>query len=159
MRRLAAGAVLALAAGCLIPADPSPAIPHALRDLSEAGFEFEADVHFRADPYVSCQGAACADLVVLKQRRTILVAKDAFRSDDALRAALLEIWERYREPRRGSTRDLARGAWRVLHDGPRVGIRDKSILRFTHHTYRQLWNQLTPAQRTDLPPPDTLPFP
>jgi hypothetical protein len=161
VRRAAARAAigLALAAGCLVPADPPASIPSALGDLAAAGFEFEADVRFRSDPYASCQGTACADLVVLKQRRTILVAKDAFRSEDALRAALLEIWERYREPRRGSTRDYARGAWRVLHDGPRVGIRDRSILRFTHHTYRQLWDQLELAERSDLPDPDSLPFP
>jgi hypothetical protein len=47
----------------------------------------------------------------------------------------------------------------VLSDGPRVGVHDVSILRFTHHSYRQLWEQLEPQERGDLPDPDTLPFP
>ena len=160
-RALAATAIAAAAStGCLpLISEPPPSVPNALYALADAGFEFEPDVQFRADRHASCDGFACADLVVIQERRTILLARDAFDSCDALRAALLEIWERYRDPQRGSTRDFARGALRVASDGSRVGIEEKAILRAAHHTYRQLFDQLPPAQRVDLPDPDTVSFP
>ncbi len=145
--------------GCaLVASDPRPALRAALGDLRAAGFEFEADVAFRVDPYRYCEGVSCADVLLIKERRTIAVAPEAVREPPLLRAALLEVWERYREPRPGSAPDLARGALRVVRDGGRVGV-DVATLRRAQHGYRKLWKSLEPAQRAGLEDPDSLPFP
>ncbi|MEE8558299.1 MAG: hypothetical protein V3T14_10480 [Myxococcota bacterium] len=157
MRRTPATALgLVLLAACTSGASGSGApmrIRTALEALEAAEFRFDADVRFRVDPYVVCEGIACADLVVLEHRRTILLAPDALRSDDVLKASLLEIWERYREPRPGSGRDLARGAYRVVQDGPRVGIVDRDLIRRARLRYTQLYELLSPAERAGLPEP------
>jgi hypothetical protein len=95
---------------------------------------------------------------VIRDRRTILLAPEAVREPPLLRAALLEIWERYKTPRPGSVPDLARGSLRVVTDGARVGV-DAPTLRRAHHGYRQLWAALEPAQRADLADPDGLELP
>jgi hypothetical protein len=100
----------------------------------------------------------CADLAVIRERRTILLAPEAVREPALLRAALLEIWERYRTPRPGSVPDLARGSLRVLTDGGRVGV-DARTLRRAHHGYQQLWAALPPAERAGLTDPDALALP
>ncbi|MFQ5696666.1 MAG: hypothetical protein ACE5IL_00075 [Myxococcota bacterium] len=158
----AAGALAGcwLVTACLQPrTDRGSELDQALQALAAAGYEFEADVRFRSDRYGVCQGLACADLRVERSRRTITLAPEAFSSDARLRATLLEIWGRYREPRSGSVRDLARSALRVLQEGPRVGIRDVALRRLAHHTYRQLYERLSGAERQGLPDPETLPFP
>jgi hypothetical protein len=150
-------ALLTLA--CLSPASSSEKevrISDALEDLRAGGFEFEADVRFRVDELVVCEGIACADLVVIQERRTILLAPEALRSHAAVRATLLEIWERYREPRPGSLLDLARGALRVALDGERVGVNDHRLLSRARLVYGQLYRTLPPGRRTGLPDPDTL---
>jgi hypothetical protein len=136
-----------------------PSLPEALSDLEAGGFAFEPDLAFRVDPYAVCEGVACADLVLLRGRRTILLAPEAMRSPSTLRATLLEIWERYREPRPGSLRDLARGARRIEQDGPRVGVSDPGVLRRARLTYLQLYEALPPEQRAGLSDPhqDRLP--
>ncbi len=153
-------AILGLA--CVAGAPPRDAgfrIRQALVDLQAAGFSFEPDVAFRVDPYAVCEGLACADLLVMKGRRTILLAPETVRKPEALRATLLEIWERYREPRPGSVRDLARGALRVVRDGPRVGVTDPGLLRRARLRYRQLYESLPPEERDALPDPDTVALP
>jgi hypothetical protein len=127
-----------------------------LVDLDRAGFRFEGDVRFRTDPYAVCEGIACADLIVAQERRTILLSPNLIGQPAALRAALLEVWERYRAPRPGSLPDLARGALRVVEDGPRVGVDDPKLLLRAKFTYRQLYEQLSPAERAELPDPDTV---
>ena len=97
---------------------------------------------------------ACANLALIAERRTILLAPEAFAGPVQLRATLLEIWERYRQPQPGSLHDLARGALRLIRDGPRVGVDDPFLLRRAHHVYRRLYEQLPPARRTDLPAPE-----
>lgn len=163
MRPLAGpGLALALlvAPGCTgVPTSPRAEIQAGVDDLAAGGFEFQPDVHFGLDRYLSCDGITCADLLVIKERRTIMLAPDGLRSPSTVRASLLEIWERYREPRPGSLPDLARGAQRVLTDGPRVGVEDRHVLRKAHHTYRRLWTKLTPEQREGLQDPDSIPFP
>lgn len=152
---LAVGLALACFAGS--PAPPrEPAIPDALEDLRAAGFEFEADVRFRVDPYAVCEALACAEVEVIAGRRTILVAPDALRSAAALRATLLEVWERYREPRRGSTRDLARGAHRVAQDGARAGVDDPRLIAHARRVYEQLYRSLRAEERAGLPDPHAL---
>jgi hypothetical protein len=141
------------------PPESTREIDAALRDLANAGFEFEADVRFLRDRYQVCDGMVCAHLRLIDERRTILIAPEAFHSPSQLRATLLEIWERYREPRRASIRDLARGALRVAQDGRRVGVDDAYTLRRAHHIYRQLHGQLSREDRAGLPDPDALPFP
>jgi hypothetical protein len=158
---LLVASLLATSGACnLLPhSGPADQIDAALRDLAKAGFEFEVDVHFQRDRYQVCHDLACAHLRIVNQRRTILIAPEAFESPSQLRAALLEIWERYREPRATSVRDLARGALRVAQDGERVGVEDVYTRRRAHHSYRQLYGQLAPAERADLPNPDDLVFP
>jgi hypothetical protein len=124
--------------------------------LADAGFPFEADVVFRVDPYAVCDGVRCADIRTVRRRRTIGIAPEALESEARLRASLLEVWDRYREPRPGSRHDLARGTLRVIQDGPRAGVHDRQTLRIARLTYRQIWTRLPPGERTDLPDPDTL---
>jgi len=158
MRR-ARAALLALGlAGCALfqPPDHSSEIPQALADLRAAGFEFAPDVALRNDRYVVCEGMACTELVVEHDRRTILVADAAFASPSKLRASLLEIWSRYREPRRGNVHDLARATLLVLQEGRRVGVTDPSVLDDAGFFYRQLYEQLSAEKRVDLPAPDSL---
>ncbi len=95
---------------------------------------------------------------MIRERRTILLASEAVREPALLRAALLEIWERYRTPRPGSVPDLARGSLRVITDGGRVSV-DARNLRRAHHGYRQLWSALQPAERAGLVDPETLALP
>ena len=146
---------------CVVAApagNSAPRIRAALADLESAGFRFEADVRFRVDPYAVCEGIACADLVVIGERRTILLAPESIRNDSVLRATLLEIWERYREPRPGSVRDLAHGALRIVQDGPGVGVEDP-VLRNARLEYTQLYRSLPPEERRGLPAPDTIALP
>jgi hypothetical protein len=133
--------------------DAALRIREALADLEAGGFEFDPDVAFRVDPYAVCEGIACADVVLIRERRTILLAPDALRSPSMLRATLLEIWERYSEPRPGSIRDLARGAQRVARDGPQVGVDDPRLLQRARLTYRQLYDTLPPDERDGLSDP------
>ena len=155
MTRLAA---LLLCAGCIVvAADRRPEIEGALADLRAGGFEFDPDVHFRVDPYAVCCGLTCADLLIIRDRRTIVLAVDAFDSPSVLRASLLEIWERYAEPRPGSVPDLARGALRVIRDGPRVGVVDAATQARALRVYEQLFSQLPERDFADLPDPDELP--
>jgi len=135
------------------PPDRTPELAPALADLKAAGFEFAPDVRLRNDPRAVCDGMSCADLVIEHERRTILVADGAFASPSKLRASLLEIWARYREPRHGNVRDLARAALLVINDGPRAGVTDPGVLGDARFTYRQLWERLPDAQRADLPRP------
>jgi hypothetical protein len=144
------------ACGIFAPPAREAQIEAALADLRAGSFEFDADVRFRADRYAVCEGLACADLVLTRNRRTIILAEEAFGSPSVLRASLLEIWERYREPRPGSVPDLARGALRVVRDGPRVGVVDPHTLRRARNVYRQLWEQLPRRSLEGLPDPDTL---
>ena len=152
--------MLALLLGCAgLGSDRAQEMDAALADLRTAGFEFDADVRFEPYPYTVCDGMACAELVVVHERRTIRLAGEAFDSPTRLRATLLEVWERYRQPRPGSVPDLARGALRVLRDGRKVGVNDVFILRQAHHIYGQLYGLIPPDQRGDLPDPDSIPFP
>ncbi len=159
--RVALTLLLALPLACSVLRGPQPEaqIEAALTDLAAAGFEFDADVRFHYYRYAVCDGMACADVALIDGWRTIRIALEAFDSPDRLRASLLEIWERYREPRPGSIPDLARGALRVIQDGPRVGVDDRYTLRRAHHVYRQLYGELPSERRTDLPQPDQLRFP
>ena len=54
-------------------------------------------------------------------------------------------------------RDLARAALLVVSDGPRAGVSDPGVLADARFAYRQLWNQLPPEKRAELPAPETLP--
>ncbi len=152
---------LALALACavlqVLPVEDQ--LESARADLAAEGFEFDADVRFRYHRYAACDGMACADVALIGERRTILLAPEAFESPGQLRATLLEVWERYREPRPGSVPDLARGALRVIRDGERVGVREPYILRRAHHVYRQLYLELPSDEQADLPDPDELQFP
>lgn len=156
----ARGAILlgaGLAACALFrPPDRTPEIAPALADLRAAGFEFAPDVRLRNDPHAVCDGMSCADLVIEANRRTILVADGAFASPSKLRASLLEIWARYREPRRGNVRDLARGALLVAQEGPRAGVTDPGVLGDARFAYRQLWERLPDDKRADLPRPEAI---
>ena len=113
------GLALALLAslGCSsVAQSPRAEIQAGVDDLAAGGFMFEPDVHFGLDRYGSCDGITCADLLVIKERRTIMFEHDGLRTPSTVRASLLDIWERYRQPRPGSLPDLARGAQRVLID-------------------------------------------
>ena len=111
------------------------------------------------DPYAVCDGLACAELVMYKERRTVVLAEDAFESPSRLRASLLEIWERYQNPRPGSLPDRARGALRVVQDGPGVGVTEIYLRRQAQHLYRQLYDQLAAAEQAKLVDPDSIPVP
>jgi hypothetical protein len=150
--------VLALAACALFrPPDRTPELAPALADLRAAGFEFAPDVRLRSDPRAVCDGLSCADLVIENERRMILVADGAFASPSKLRASLLEIWARYKEPRHGNVRDLARAALVVIRDGPRAGVTDPGVLGDARFVYRQLYARLPAAQQAELPDPSDLP--
>jgi hypothetical protein len=138
-------------------ADRDAQIPPALADLGKAGFTFAADVRFAHDPMTVCDGLTCADIVVIEDRRTIRLANGAFASPSRLRATLLEIWPRYQKPRRSDVSGLARAALLVVNDGPRAGVTDPEVMSQARFFYRQLWNQLPPAERATLPAPDALP--
>jgi len=138
------------------PPDRGAEIQPALADLTRAGFEFAPDVRFVHDPMTVCDGITCADLVIVAERRTIRLASNAFTSPSKLRASLLEIWPRYTMPKRGNVPDLARAALLVASEGSRAGISDPEVLREARFAYRQLWNQATPAERADLPKPESL---
>jgi hypothetical protein len=160
-RALALALGIGLATACVVAGskDAGPRIRQALVDLARAGFEFDADVRFRTDPYAVCAGVSCATLVVLKERRTVLLAQGALDSDAALRASLLDIWERYESPHPDSVCDELRGMLRVVRDGPRVGVDDVDILRRAHHAYRRLYVGMRDSECGDLPQPDELAFP
>ncbi len=131
----------------------------AVAALEAAGFPFDADIRFRIDPHAVCQGIACAEVVVISDRRTILLAPESLRSDSVLRATLLEIWERYREPRPGAQRDLARGTLRIVRDGPTVGVEDERVLGRARLEYGQLYGTLSRQEREGLPDPDGIALP
>ena len=157
--RVAAAILIGVAlSGCALfrPRDRSDEIPPALGDLARAGFEFAPDVRFVRDPMMVCDRITCADLVLVSERRTIRLADGAFSSPSMLRASLLEIWPRYALPRRGNVADLARGALLVAKDGERVGVTDPEVLREARFAYRQLWREVSSAERASLPAPDTL---
>ena len=153
---------VALLVGCALPGgvDHGAEIEAALADLRTAGFEFKTDVRFEQNRYVTCQEEiACADLVLREGHRTVRLAPEAFETRSRLRAALLEIWERYERPRRGSSSDLARGSLRVLQDGPRAGVDDDWVLRRAHRAYRRFWRETPEDQREGLPDPARIPLP
>ena len=158
--RLRLAAILfcvALAACALFgPRERTDEIEPALADLRSGGFEFAPDVRFVYDPMTVCDGQSCADLVVVANRRTIRLARDAFATPSKLRATLLEIWPRYTMPRHGDIPQLARAAMLVVTDGARAGVTDPEVLREAQFAYRQLRNQATPAERAELPPPESL---
>ena len=162
IRRLRLPTLGVLALACMVGAPPLNAtsrVRAAVAALEAAGFPFDADVRFRIDPHAVCQGIACADVVVISDRRTILLAPESLRSDSVLRATLLEIWERYREPRPGAQRDLARGALRIVRDGPTVGVEDERVLRRAQLEYGQLYGALSREEREGLPAPDAMAVP
>ncbi len=109
---------------------------------------------FVSDRYEVCDGIRCASVVVRDGRRTILLAREAFSSDERLRMSLLEVWERYEQPRPGSVPDLARAALRVLTDGGRVGAGSPANQRRARNVYRGLWESLPEDRRSELPRPE-----
>jgi hypothetical protein len=160
MRRAALLVGVALAACAIFnPLDRTAEIGPALADLGRAGFEFAPDVRFVHDRMTVCDGITCADLVIVANRRTIRLANGAFTSSSKLRASLLEIWPRYALPRRSDVPELARAALLVITDGPRAGVSDPEVLSAARFTYRQLWNQASPAERASLPEPISLQAP
>ena len=94
-----------------------------------------------------------------RNRRTIVIAPEGFATQDRLRATLLEVWSRYLAPRPQSIRDRAAAALLVLRDGPRVGVRDRYVLRDAFRAYRRLFEELARAEQAGLTDPDTLPYP
>ena len=161
MKRRAVSGLIALLAACQIggPPKPDPEITAAVADLKAGGFEFEADVRITRDAYAVCDGLACAELRVVENRRTIGLAREALEDPSRVRASLLEIWTRYREPRPGSIPDLARGALLVVRRGPEVGVTNPWTLRLAYHSYQQLWLQLDRVQRAKLEDPKLIPLP
>jgi hypothetical protein len=150
---------LALSSCSWLSIDPQAQIEAELQVLAEAGFAFEADVHFAREPYAMCVRISCAEISWRRTRRVIEIAPEAFETQQQLRCTLLEVWDRYRTPRTGHIPDLARGALRVIQDGPRVGITDRYLLREAFRAYRFYWEQLEPERRGELPSPDDLPYP
>ena len=138
------------------PHEREDAIPPALADLEKGGFRFSADVRFAPDMFAVCDGIACADVVLVENRRTIRLADAAFQSPSKLRATLLEIWPRYELPRRANARELAQSALLVVREGPRAGVTDAETLADARFAYRRLYDQLAAAQRKDLPTPESL---
>ena len=162
IRRLRLPTLGVLTLACVVGASPLNAtsrVRAAVAALEAAGFPFDADVRFRIDPHAVCQGIACADVVVISDRRTILLAPESLRSDSVLRATLLEIWERYREPRPGAQRDLARGTLRIVRDGRAVGVEDERVLRRARLEYGQLYGTLSREEREGLPSPEGMTLP
>ena len=145
--------------GCALGVpDRGPEIQAALRDLKGGGFEFDADLAYRIDRYVVCDGLSCTELRVIRGRRTILISPETFETPGRLRASLLDIWGRYKKPRTPTTADQARSALRIVSHGADVGI-DRRLRQHTHHSYRQLYTQLSPKEREPFPPPDDLVYP
>ena len=144
------------ACAALLPHEREDAIPPALADLARGGFHFAADVRFAPDEFAVCDGIACADVVLLQNRRTIRLADGAFQSPSKLRATLLEVWPRYQLPRRANTRELAQSALLVVREGGRAGVTDPETLADARFAYRRLYDQLAAAQRKDLPNPESL---
>ena len=162
MRRAAALLPLVVLLGACVQAlfpDPNAAIRMALHDLEQAGLEFDADVYFRRDPIVVCDGFSCAELRLERGRRWVLVSRDAFVTDAQLRASLIDVWGHYQRPRPPTFGDQARSALRILEKGPDAGIHDVAFLRRVHHRYRQLRGQVPPDERGDLPEADAVPYP
>lgn len=139
--------------------EPRLQILDAVETLSRAEFRFEPDVAFARDAAAVCLDLSCAEVLVRRNRRTIVIAPEAFDTPDRLRATLLEVWHRYREPRPQSVRDRAGAALRVLLDGPAVGVRDRYLLREAFRVYRMRFEELSPAERQGLRDPDTLVYP
>lgn len=144
------------ACALLEPHDRSDEIKPALADLEHGGYRFPADVRFVPYTYAVCDGMACADVVLVENRRTIRLAAGAFQNPSKLRATLLEIWPRYQLPRRPNARELAASALLVAREGPRVGVTDPDVLADARFAYRRLYEQLPNAKRKDLPTPDSL---
>lgn len=151
--------LLGAALGCAaLGPDRGPEIQAALRDLANGGFEFEADLAYQIDRYVVCDGFSCTELRVIRGRRTILIATDAFESPGRLRASLLDIWGRYQQPHAPSTADQAKSALRIVRHGAEVGV-DRRLRQEAHHGYRQLYAHLSAQERERFPPPDDLVYP
>jgi hypothetical protein len=159
-RMRAATAILlgvALSACALLPVPDRPAeIQAALADLAKGGFRFPADVNFVPDKFAVCDGIACADVVLIENRRTVRLAAGAFQNPSKLRATLLDVWPRYELPRRPNAHELAESALLVVREGPKAGITDPEVIADARFSYRRLYEQLAAAQRKDLPPPDSL---
>jgi hypothetical protein len=159
-RRMRATAILlgvALSACTLLRLpDRDAEIAAALADLEHGGFRFSADVRFAPDRYAVCDGIACADVVIVDNRRTIRLAHGAFQSPSKLRASLLDVWPRYELPRRANARELAESALLVVREGGKAGVDDPEILADARFAYRRLYEHLDAADRAGLPAPETL---
>ena len=157
--RLALALALSLACATGAPERAPITIEAARADLARAHFYFESDIAFERDPYVVCIDLSCAELRVRDRRRTILLAPEAFESASLLRASLLDIWGRYKNPGVPTPYQRAQSALRILKSGSEVGVTDRSLLRATHHRYGQLYLLLEPEQQGELPRPDDLAYP
>lgn len=156
---LALALPLGLACATATQGEPPVTIESALADLDRGHFRFEPDVAFARDEYVVCTGITCAELRVRDRRRTILLAPDAFASASRLRASLLDIWGRYKNPGIPTPSERAQSALRILKYGPGLGVTDRSLLRAIQHRYRQLYDLLDADERSELPRPDDLAYP